>query len=152
MMRLSTAALLVMVAASPPAAETLAVFPPKFLDTSHEVRDQSADHMRRLDLLAQVLAEDLAPSLAITGRQVADACDPETTNCLLALARDGGANRSLFVVVQKTSTLIMQVFTTLVDSTNGDLIASPSLNFRGDTDESWRRAAKFLARDLRDDL
>ncbi|WP_265501323.1 DUF2380 domain-containing protein [Paracoccus beibuensis] len=151
MFRIRMAALL-WLAASPAMAEGVAIFPPKLLDTSHEARDQSADHQRRLDLLAGILSESLTPSVIIRSGQVASACSPETTGCLLALARDSQADRSLFVVVQKTSTLIMQIFTTLVDTSSGELIASPSLNFRGDTDEAWRRAGRFLARDLKDDL
>ncbi|MFC0201565.1 DUF2380 domain-containing protein [Paracoccus rhizosphaerae] len=134
----------------PATAETLAIFPPKFLDTSHEVRDQSVDHQRRLDLLAETLNDELTPSVVIGRPQIAATCTPETTDCLLSLAHEAQAERSLFVVVQKTSTLIIQIFVTLVHSGTGQLIASPSLNFRGDTDESWHRAARFLARELQD--
>ena len=148
MRRIRMAALLWLGTMGPATADTLAIFPPKFLDTSHEVRDQDVDHQRRLDLPAETLNQELTPSVMVNRQQIATTCSPETTRCLLSLARGAQADRSLFVVVQKTSTLIITIFSTLVDSGTGRLIASPSLNFRGDNDESWHRAANFLARDL----
>jgi hypothetical protein len=52
--------------------------------------------------------------------------------------------------VQKTSTLILQVFARVVDSETTALVASRDLNFRGDTDESWLRMERFLAEQLAD--
>ncbi len=136
-------------ALAPPVwAEGLLIAPVKLLDTSHEARDQDAEHLRRQDLLAEVLAEKL-PGTVLTRDEVAAACPRETTDCLVALLRDQGGDRGLFVVVQKASTLILQVFASEVDLRAGKLITHEELNFRGDNDESWRRAGVFLARQLR---
>lgn len=132
------------------AAEGLMIPPIKLLDTSHEARDQTADHARRLGLMADVLASEM-PGRLIARDQVAVACTPETTDCLVKLLRDKGAERGLFIVVQKSSTLILQVFASLVDLRDEKLILHKELNFRGDNDEAWRRAGQFLARQLRDD-
>ena len=125
------------------------ILPVKLLDTSHEAKDQAPDHVRRLDLLADVLAEEL-PGILLGREAVAQACPRETTDCLMALLRQDGAERGLFIVVQKSSTLILQIFASLVEVESGRLITHEELNFRGDNDESWRRAGQFLARQLRD--
>ncbi|RNF35821.1 DUF2380 domain-containing protein [Paracoccus methylarcula] len=124
------------------------MFPVKLLDTSKEARDQTAEHERRLGILSEVLQAELDGAVTITGETLSD-CEPETTDCLLELARDTGSERAVFVVVQKTSTLILQVFANLVNVETGELIASRDLNFRGDNDEAWRRAGRFLAKQLR---
>ncbi|WP_018001249.1 DUF2380 domain-containing protein [Paracoccus sp. N5] len=130
-------------------AEALLIAPVKLLDTSHEARDQAADHARRQALLAEVLAAEMSASL-LPAAAVAEACPQETADCLVTLMRERGADRGLFIVVQKASTLILQVFASLVDLEAGKLITHEELNFRGDNDESWRRAGVFLARQLRD--
>ena len=128
----------------PALAEGLAILPVKLLDTSHEAQDQRGDHARRLELMAGVLAQEM-PGRVIAPEAVAKACPDETAECLVTMLRDEGADRGLFIVVQKSSTLILQVFTDLMDVKAQKLIAHRELNFRGDNDESWRRAARFLA-------
>ncbi len=130
-------------------ADVVAIMPVKMLDTSGEARDQQADHDRRTALIAQAIAAELDGAVTIDAAEVAT-CQPETTECLLALARDRGADRALFVVAQKTSTLILQLFANLADTSDGRLILNRDLNFRGDNDDAWRRAGQFLGRQMRD--
>jgi hypothetical protein len=143
-------------AASPAAAETIAVMPVKLLDTSQEVRDQSADHARRLDMVTAALAADLAgagpytDTIRVEAGTIAAACPRETAACLIGVARDAGADQALFTVVQKSSTLIMQVFAHVVDVRDNGLVVSRDLNFRGDTDESWMKMEGFLAHTIAD--
>ena len=146
-MRHATAAVLIAILPACAAAQQTAILPVKLLDTSHEVRDQQTDHDRRLALLADTIAAEADKTSIIDQDRVAS-CTPETTECLLALARDDGADRALFIVAQKTSTLILQLFANLVDTGSGELIVSRNLTFRGDTDDSWRRAGRFLARQM----
>jgi hypothetical protein len=135
-------------------AETLAVMPVKLLDTSQEQRDQSAEHARRLDMVGAALAADMkgagpyTDTVRVLPERVAASCPEETAECLLDLAGSAGADQALFAVVQKSSTLIMQVFVHLVDVRDSALVASRDLNFRGDTDESWMRMESFLAHTL----
>lgn len=128
-------------------AGPLAIMPVKLLDTSHEARDQAADHARRLDLLAEGLARDLSATI-IDRDELTAACPRQTSDCLMQFLRDRGAERGLFVVVQKTSTLILQIFASIVEISDGKLLAHRELNFRGDNDEAWIRAGRFLARQL----
>lgn len=139
--------LLAMLAPAPGLAQGLLIAPVKLLDTSHEARDQSADHVRRLALMGSVLAEAL-PARLIDSKAVAAACPTETADCLLSFLAGQGGTQGLFVVVQKSSTLILQVFATLVDLGDQRVLVRREMNFRGDNDESWRRAARFLAREI----
>lgn len=135
-------------------AETLAVMPVKLLDTSHEERDQSADHARRLEMVGAALAADMkdagpyTDTVRLLPETVAAACPRETAACLIEAARAAGADRALFTVVQKSSTLIMQVFVHVVDVRDNALVTSRDLNFRGDTDEAWMKMESFLAHTL----
>ena len=131
----------------PGLAQDLLIAPVKLLDTSHEARDQSAEHARRLALMGAVLAEAL-PGRVIDSGAVAAACPTETADCLLTFLGGQGGKQGLFVVVQKSSTLILQVFATLVDLGDRRVRVRREMNFRGDNDEAWRRAARFLAREI----
>lgn len=141
-------ALMLVLLAGPAWADGLMILPIKLLDTSHEAQDQAADHAQRLDLMADALAERI-PGQRVSQDEVAQACPRETTECLMQLLRDKGADRGLFIVVQKSSTLILQAFASVVDMRDDSLIIHKELNFRGDNDESWRRAGQFMARQLR---
>ena len=131
-----------------PVLAKTAILPVKMLDTSGEAQDQQADHDRRMALLAEVLGQELSATL-IAPDDLA-ACTPQTTDCLLATTAATGADRALFIVAQKTSTLILQLFVNLVDTRTGALLDSRNLNFRGDNDEAWRRAGVFLAGQIRE--
>lgn len=132
-------------------AEGVAIFPVKLLDTSHEATDQAALHAKRLLLTQQILGSELEGAVLLTSADL-DGCAPQTVTCLLQVAADHGADKALFIVAQKTSTLILQLFANLADVESESMIASHNLNFRGDNDEAWRRAGTFLARQLRDDI
>ena len=134
----------------PALADGLAILPIKMLDTSHEAQDQRPDHARRLDLMAGVLAQEMQGRL-IASDAIAAACPRETAECLMAMLRKDEADQGLFIVVQKSSTLILQAFASLVDVKSGKLILHQEFSFRGDNDEAWRRAGQFLARQLRED-
>ena len=125
-------------------AQDLAIPPVKMLDTSREARDQQADHTRRMALMEGILAQELAGQL-VSRQDIAAACPRETTECLVSALRERGAERGLFIVVQKTSTLILQAFASLVDLQAEKLVTHTELSFRGDNDEAWEKAAHFLA-------
>ncbi|WP_374633859.1 DUF2380 domain-containing protein [Paracoccus sp. (in: a-proteobacteria)] len=132
-------------------ADGLAILPVKMLDTSHEAQDQRGDHARRQELMRDVLAQEMQGRLIAPGA-IAAACPRETAECLMAMLREDQADQGLFIVVQKSSTLILQAFASLVDVPTGRLILHKELSFRGDNDEAWRRAGRFMAAQLRDEL
>lgn len=140
--------------ASAEPSSTLAVLPIKLLDTSGEPRDQSAEHRQRLDAMAAELSHDLATAGPYRTRPLAPAdlraaCTEETPDCLLAVARACGADLVFVGVVHKSSTLIMQMWARIVRAGDGRVLFSRELNFRGDNDESWRRAEAFLIDQVR---
>lgn len=128
----------------PLVAQDLAIAPVKMLDTSREARDQRSDHNRRMALMETILADELSATL-VSREEIAVACPRETAECLVAALRERGAERGLFIVVQKTSTLILQAFASLVDLEGERLVTHTELSFRGDNDEAWQKAAHFLA-------
>lgn len=148
------AAACLLLAAGAVRAETLVVMPVKLLDTSQEATDQRAAHDRRLRMVGEALAADLRGAFATTlladPAAIEAACPRQTAACLIGFARDLGGDKALFTVVQKSSTLIMQVFAHVVDTGTTALVASRDLNFRDDTDESWMRMEGFLAEQLAD--
>lgn len=135
-------------------AASLVLLPVKLLDTSQETRDQRDAHATRLAALGTDLRDALAASgsfaavMEITPGEIAADCARETPECLVGLARSRGADRALFAVVHKSSSLIMQLFVQVVDLEAEKVVARQELNFRGDTDESWRRAGAFLVHEL----
>lgn len=136
---------------------SLAVLPIKLLDTSGEPTDQAAQHAERLARLGESLTADLTRlGLAHATLLPADgslrACPPSDAACVLRVAREEGAAWVFVGVVHKSSTLILQLWARLVDARTGRDILSRDLNFRGDTDEAWQRAERFLVDQVRDGL
>jgi hypothetical protein len=151
-----------LVAVCAPAAATdrgaVAVMPFKLLDTSAEPTDQRSDHQRRLKNMGSAMARELPETGAFSGApiigasEVSKACPTETPNCLLGVAQSKGAAFALFGVLHKSSTLIMQLFLTIVPVDGRKTLLSRELNFRGDNDESWTRARDFLVDQIRREL
>jgi hypothetical protein len=132
----------------------VAILPIKLLDTSAEPKDQSADHARRLEVLASDLSDDLRKTglfrtVTITSDVLRQRCPGEGADCLLQLARDEGARFVFLGVVHKSSTLILQMWARFADTQTRTVAFSREMNFRGDTDEAWRRAEEFLVNQIR---
>ena len=138
--------------ADPPKA---AVFEFELLDTSlqGEVDGPRADEQRRLkevtEQLRKALAEagkfvvvDIAPVNAAAHASNLQACG----GCDVQYARQLGADLAITGLVQKVSALILNMNIYLRDAHTGQLITSMSADFRGNTDESWSRAASYLLR------
>lgn len=136
----------------------VAIMPFKLLDTSSEPNDQRADHERRLKAMGADIGRELpgdptfASATAVDPAAIAAACRPETPDCLLGVARSGGAKFALFGVLHKSSTLIMQLFLSVVSVDGRTVLVSRELSFRGDSDESWSRAKDCLVAQIREEL
>lgn len=148
--------LLVLLAGQAMAASQLAVLEFNFVDTSGEARDQRAEHDARL----RTLMQDLRAGLASGDMQLVDiACDNQP--CVTASAqpeqvieqcRKSGADFMLQGTVRKTSTLLLSVQAQVIDIRNDKFLFGRFLSFRGDTDEAWRHAASFLAKQIAGEL
>ena len=148
---------LMLMVTSPAHADPLkvAVFDFELVDTSlqGEVDGPRTDEQRRLidagNQVRKALAEsgqfavlDIAPVNAAAHGSNLQACG----GCDVQLARQLGADLAITGVVQKVSNLILNMNFYLRDARSGNSITSMSADFRGNTDESWSRAASYLLR------
>lgn len=144
-------AIAVAFAATANAAEpsTLAVASFAFKDTSGEVRDQSAEHAARLKEFGAVLQDDLSASPKL--ELVALPCEADQCGDLGAIATQAKAASARYLLVgevHKMSTLVGWVKFAVLDLSENKPLCDRYLTYRGDTDEAWRRAAAFTARDI----
>ena len=131
----------------------------ELVDSSGEVADQREDHERRLAAVREILASEFAARDvyavvdprpiqaeidATRQRQYLHACN----GCEIRFARDVDADRVLTGHVRKVSSLIMALWVDIRDADSGRPILRKVLDFRGDTDQAWQRAALYLAREL----
>ena len=133
----------------------LAVAGIEYADTSGEVIDQSADHLRRLREFEASLRTDLAASGKM--RSVALDCPPNTCSIsdinadqLLDKAQAAGAAFLLIGSVHKMSTLVQWAKFDLIDVKARKVLFDRLVTFRGDNDEAWRRAEAFIVREILD--
>jgi acetyl-CoA acetyltransferase len=131
-----------------PRAKTVAVIDFAYIDTSGESRDQSAEHQARLAAFMAALRADLDKSGVY--RAVAPKCGsgPCSVNTpaenLLAAAREAKGDIVLVGGVHKMSTLVQWAEIETFDAASGRSLGKKLFTFRGDTDEAWRRAEKFI--------
>jgi hypothetical protein len=135
------------------AAVPIAVLDLDYVDTSGEVRDQRHEHEARLQRFVATLRADLASSGRY--RIVSPVCDPApcavvagNSTDLIADARKAGAQLMMFGGVQKMSTLIQWAKLLVVDVQTGKVVFDRLITFRGDDDESWKRAEAFSVREF----
>ena len=135
---------------APPISIAVADF--DYFDTSGEPTNQQAEHQARLQAFADAIRADLARDgryrvVTLTCPQRCAAAELAPAE-LLEKARLAGANRLLYGGIQKMSTLIQNAKVQVVDIAENKLRFDRLITFRGDTDESWQRAERFIVRDL----
>jgi hypothetical protein len=139
-------------------AETprLAVFDFEMIDTSlqGQVYGPRADEQDRLlrtaDQIRKELGEsgkfqilDISPVSAAAHQSHLQACG----GCDVKLAQQLDADLEITGVVQKVSNLILNISVYLRDVHTGHLVALANADMRGNTDESWSRATRYLIRE-----
>lgn len=140
-------------AAEPP---RLAVFDLEMIDTSLEdptrgLRADDRDRLQRTgDQLRKELGEsgkfqilDISPVNAAAHQSNLQACG----GCDVKLAQQLDADLEITGVVQKISNLILNIRLYLRDAHTGRLLAAVNADMRGNTDESWSRATRYLVRE-----
>jgi hypothetical protein len=127
----------------------------EYIDTSGEVIDQSADHLRRRRTFEASLRTDLAAGGKLRSADLD--CPPNacsvgdlTTSQLLGKAQAAGADILLIGSVQKMSTLVQWAKFDIIDVKARKVVFERLVSFRGDNDEAWRRAEAFVVRQIRD--
>lgn len=131
--------------------KTLAVANFEFRDTSGEVRDRTAEHEARLKAFGVALQDGLSEKIKLVALPCqAEQCtikDPGLVD-LSKQAKTASAKYLLIGQVHKMSTLVGWVKFAVLDLSNNKPVCDRYLTYRGDTDEAWRRAAEFTARDV----
>ena len=147
--------------ASPARAEdlwqgrTAAFFGVHFIDTSTEgaINGPRADETARVAMLDDYIAAGLAEGgltlvdLAPAEQDLAAVKDPEHCNgCDTRIAQKLGADYSVVAEVQKVSNLILAINIYVRDAATGAQIRGQAVDIRGNTDDSWRRGARYILR------
>ena len=118
------------------------------------MRNQQAEHEARLRAFVDMLRADLEQDghyriVTLECRQSPCTAGQSDAASLVESARAAGARLLLYGGIHKMSTLIQHVKVQVVDLQTNKLVFDRLISFRGDTDESWQHAGRFLVRDLR---
>jgi hypothetical protein len=127
-----------------------------YIDTSNEPTDQTAVHEKRLLAFMTALRDDVTADRRF--ELVPSSCAP---NCptegpalgdRLRAASQAGTQILIIGIVHKLSTLVQGVRTAAIDTTSQRVVFEKFFTFRGDNDEAWQRAERFLSEEVRDRL
>lgn len=83
---------------------------------------------------------DIAPVNVAAHQSNLQACG----GCDVKLAQQLGADLEITGVVLKVSNLILNIRVVVRDAHTGALVATANADMRGNTDESWSRATRYL--------
>ena len=124
-------------------------------DTSGEVADQRVEHAARVKEFALVLRERLAEEgkykvLRLDCDKVACSAGSTGADDLVSAAVKSDARLLVYGGIHKMSTLIQWGSVQVVDLQRKELLLNRLFSIRGDTDEAFRRAAKFIGETLHD--
>lgn len=128
----------------------------KYIDTSNEPTDQTAVHEKRLRAFMTALRDDVTADRRY--ELVPSSCAP---NCptdgpalgdRLRAASQAGTQILIIGIVHKVSTLVQVVRIAAVDTTAQRVVFRKYFQFRGDNDEAWQRAERFVSEEVRDRL
>lgn len=124
-----------------------------YQDSSGELQDQQAVHAERAKRFAETLRKDLVASgqyKVVTLDCGKDPCSVESQipEDLIAAAKKAGARLLVYGGVHKMSTLVQNMKAQAIDVEADRLVFERLITFRGDDDESWARAERFLAEEL----
>jgi Protein of unknown function (DUF2380) len=128
---------------------------PSFTST----QKRSSGSQRRLAAVREILAGELAARdvyAVVDAAPIQDRIDAARKHqylhacngCEIRFAREVDADRVLTGHVRKVSSLIMALWIDIKDARSGRPVLRKVLDFRGDTDQAWQRAALYLAREL----
>src|SRR5262245_16482691 len=124
-----------------------------YRDSSGEPEDQRAKHAAQLESFANSVRAGLESSGKY--RVVPLTCEPAPcragdldAEALIAAAHKAGARQLLFGGIHKMSTLVQFAKVQVIDLKLDKLIFERLLTFRGDNDDAWDHAQRFVVRDI----
>ena len=126
-----------------------------YVDTSGEVKDQSAEHKARVTKFAELVRENLSAQndyRVLPFECPEHPCTPISmgSDDFIAAARRSGARFIVYGGIRKVSTLVQWGVVELLDLEAEKLLLKRTVSFRGDNDEAYRRAAVFVGETVRD--
>jgi len=134
----------------------LAVFDFELQDASQEgeIDGVRADQTARLGKISRLLKELLARdpkyqlvNLAPYEKRIAEHRPLRTCQgCDIDIAREAGAQQSLYCFVYKVSNLILDIHIMLRDVATGQVLKDFNASIRGNTDASWEHGVRWLVR------
>jgi hypothetical protein len=70
----------------------------------------------------------------------------------LRAASQAGTQIVIIGIIRKLSTLVQNARVVAVDTTSQRVVFRKFFTFRGDNDEAWQRAERFVSEEIRDQL
>jgi len=125
----------------------------KYIDTSNEPTDQTAVHENRLRAFMTALRDDVTAETRF--ELVPSSCAP---NCPIEgpalrdrprAASQAGAQILIIGALHKMNTLVQLAQIAAIDATSQRVMFRKFFTFRGDNDEAWQRAERFVSEELR---
>src|SRR3984885_2017855 len=142
-------------AASDTPAKSLALLNVRFLNDDEDLEPTTGAERARIALIASVFKAKLEAS----GRYAFVSIPADTTakisagpevgacgGCEFGYGKELGADTVAWIVIQKVSDLILNINVYMADVGTGKLAFVPSVDIRGDTDESWTRGITYLVK------
>lgn len=127
-----------------------------YIDTSNEPTDQTAAHEKRLRAFMTALRDDVTADrrFELVPSSCASNCPTEgpALGDRLRAASQAGTQILIIGIVHKRSTLVQVAWTVAVDTTSQRVLFRKFFTFRGDNDEAWQRAERFVSEEVRDRL
>jgi hypothetical protein len=127
-----------------------------YIDTSNEPTDQTAAHEKRLRAFMTALRDDVTADrrFELVPSSCAPNCPTEGPALVdrLRAASQAGTQILIIGVVHKLSTLVQNARIVAIDTTSQRIVFQKFFTFRGDNDEAWQRAERFLSEEVRDRL
>ena len=128
----------------------------KYRDTSNEPTDQTAVHEKRLRAFMTALRDDVTADrrFELVPSSCASNCptDGPALRDRLRAASQAGTQILIIGIVHKLSTLVQVVRIAAIDTTAQRVVFRKYFQFRGDNDEAWQRAERFVSEEVRDRL
>lgn len=127
-----------------------------YIDTSNEPRDQMAAHEKRLRAFMAALRGDVTADhrFELVPSSCASNCptDEPALRDRLRAASQAGTQILIIGIVHKVSTLVQVARIAAIDATSQRVLFRKYFQFRGDNDEAWQRAERFVSEEVRDRL
>jgi hypothetical protein len=127
-----------------------------YIDTSNEPTDQTAAHEKRLRAFMTALRDDVTADrrFELVPSSCASNCptDGPALRDRLRAASQAGTQILIIGTVHKVSTLVQVAGTAAIDAASQRVLFRKYFQFRGDNDEAWQRAERFVSEEVRDRL